>query len=210
MPNFYHERLYRSEQLISKMQNFPLTLCGAGAIGANMAENLARTGFTSLTIIDRDRIEQRNLSTQPYYRSDIGAHKATILANTLYRALGIQVEPSVADLKAKNVEKLLKNSQLVIDGFDNSGARAVVTQYCKSAQIPCLHVGLAGDYAEIIWNEAYRVPSAEQDDVCDYSLARNLVLLAVAVASEVIIQFIQDGTQQSFTVTLQDFAIQPF
>jgi tRNA A37 threonylcarbamoyladenosine dehydratase len=43
------------------MQNFPVTFCGAGAIGANMAENLARTGFTSLTIIDRVRIEQRNL-----------------------------------------------------------------------------------------------------------------------------------------------------
>lgn len=210
MSSFYHERLYRSEQLIAKMQNFPITLCGAGAIGANMAENLARTGLTSFTIIDRDRVEQRNLSTQPYYRSDIGAHKATILANALYRALGVQVEPLVTELNAKNIEKLLKNSQLVIDGFDNSRARAAVTQYCQLAQVPCLHVGLAGDYAEIIWNDIYRVPSAGQDDVCDYPLARNLVLLAVAVASEVVIQFIQDGTQQSLTVTLQDFAIQPF
>lgn len=116
----------------------------------------------------------------------------------------------MVDLTGKNVEKFLINSELVIDGFDNSGARAVVTHYCKSAQIPCLHVGLAGDYAEIIWNEVYRVPSAEQDDFCDFPLVRNLVLLAVAVASQVFILFVQDGSLRCLTVTLQDLAFELF
>jgi len=185
MPSYYHERLYRSAELMAKLRTFPITLCGAGAVGSNLAENLARTGFTTLKIIDYDRIEERNLSTQPFYRADIGAHKTTILANTLYRAF-------------------------IIDGFDNSTARAAVSKYCKSANLPCLHVGLASDYAEIIWNDEYRVPSATQDDVCDYPLARNLVLLTVAIASEVIIAFIKEGTQRSLTVTLQDFAVQTF
>jgi tRNA A37 threonylcarbamoyladenosine dehydratase len=59
-------------------------VCGAGALGANIAESLARSGFCQLRVIDR--IQDRNLSTQPYYRSDIGAFKAKILANNLYRA----------------------------------------------------------------------------------------------------------------------------
>jgi molybdopterin/thiamine biosynthesis adenylyltransferase len=210
MPSYYHERLYRSQELMEKMRIFPITLCGAGAIGSNMANNLVRAGFTTVKIIDYDRVEERNLSTQPYYRSDIGAHKATILANTLYRALGVNIEPSVTELTQNNVKKLLKGTQLVIDGFDNSTARAAVSKYCHATNLPCLHVGLASDYAEIIWNDKYRVPSAAQDDVCDYPLARNLVLLAVAVASEVIIAFVKDGTQRSLTVTLQDFAIQSF
>jgi molybdopterin/thiamine biosynthesis adenylyltransferase len=210
MPSYYHERLYRSAELMAKLRTFPITLCGAGAVGSNLAENLARTGFTTLKVIDYDRVEERNLSTQPFYRADIGAHKTTILANTLYRALGINLETSVTELTSHNAKKLLKGSQLVIDGFDNSTARAAVSKYCKSANLPCLHVGLASDYAEIIWNDEYRVPSATQDDVCDYPLARNLVLLAVAIASEVIIAFIKDGTQRSLTVTLQDFAVQAF
>jgi molybdopterin/thiamine biosynthesis adenylyltransferase len=44
-----------------------VTVCGAGALGANITENLARSGAGSLVVIDRDRIEERNLSTQPYY-----------------------------------------------------------------------------------------------------------------------------------------------
>jgi molybdopterin/thiamine biosynthesis adenylyltransferase len=210
MPSYYHERLYRTAELMAKLRTFPITLCGAGAVGSNLAENLARTGFATLKVIDYDRIEERNLSTQPFYRSDIGAHKTTILANTLYRALGVNLETSVTELTSHNAKKLLKGSQLVIDGFDNSTARAAVSKYCKSANLPCLHVGLTSDYAEIIWNDEYRVPSATQDDVCDYPLARNLVLLAVTIASEVIIAFVKDGTQQSLTVTLQDFAVQAF
>ena len=69
---------------------------------------------------------------------------------------------------------------------------------------------MASDYAEIIWNQQYRVPSPTNDDICEYPLARNLVTLTVAIACEVIINFISTKQQQSFTVTLGDFAIQPF
>jgi hypothetical protein len=89
-------------------------------------------------------------------------------------------------------------------------ARQAVKDYCKDTQLPCLHVGLERDYAEIIWNENYRVPSPTNDDICDYPLARNLVMLAVAVACEVIITFVASGEQQSFTITLGDFAVKPF
>jgi molybdopterin/thiamine biosynthesis adenylyltransferase len=161
-------------------------------------------------VIDRDRIEERNLSTQPYYKSDVGAYKAKILSNTLYRALGVTVDGRSKELTTANAAQLLRDTSLVIDTFDNSVARQAVKDYCQKAQLPCLHVGLASDYSELIWNEIYRVPSPVNDDVCDYPLARNLVILTVAVACEVIINFVASAQQQSFTVTLGDFAIRPF
>src|ERR1044071_4698500 len=91
MSIFHHERLYRSPEVMERVEQFPVTVCGAGALGANITESLARSGFGRLRVIDRDRVEERNLSTQPYYRSDIGAFKAKILANTLYRALTLAV-----------------------------------------------------------------------------------------------------------------------
>ncbi|KAF0226399.1 MAG: UBA/THIF-type NAD/FAD binding protein, partial [bacterium] len=53
-------------------------------------------------------------------------------------------------------------------------------------------------------------PSAAQDDICDYPLARNLVMLAVAVASETIVTFIDKVKKENFTITLTDFAIKPY
>ncbi|MBD0362718.1 MAG: ThiF family adenylyltransferase [Coleofasciculus sp. C3-bin4] len=210
MSIFFHEQLHRTPAVMAQIKDFPVTVCGAGALGANLTENLARSGFCKLVVIDRDRIEERNLSTQPYYKSDVGAYKAKILTNTLYRALGVTVDGRSKELTAANAPQLLRDTSLVIDTFDNSVARQAVKDYCKEAKLPCLHVGLASDYAEVIWNDIYRVPSAANDDVCDYPLARNLVMLTVAVACEVIITFVASGQRQSFTVTLGDFAVKPF
>ncbi|MBE9206454.1 ThiF family adenylyltransferase [Nostoc sp. LEGE 06077] len=208
MSIFFHEQLYRSNAVMTELKNYSVTICGAGALGANIAENLARSGFDQLTVIDRDRIEERNLSTQPYYRSDVGAFKAKILANNLYRAIGTKVDAKTKELTANNTPQLLKDSQLIIDVFDNSIARQAVKDYADQFQIPCIHAGLAADYAEIIWNDVYRVPSDVNDDVCDYPLARNLVMLTVAVTCEAIVSFIATAQQRNFTITLKDLTVQ--
>lgn len=208
MSFFFHEQLYRTADLMAQIQELPVTICGAGALGANMTENLARSGFGKLRIIDRDRIEERNLSTQPYYKTDVGAYKAKILANSLYRALGVALDAQTKELTTTNCSQLLKNSRLVLETFDNSTSRQVVKDCCQAENIPCLHVGLAPDYAEVIWNDSYRVPSPTNDDVCDYPLARNLVLLTVAVACEVVMSFVATGQQLSYTITLGDLAVQ--
>jgi molybdopterin-synthase adenylyltransferase len=207
---FFHEELHRSQEVMRRLRDFKITVCGAGALGANLVESLARQGFASIKVIDRDRIEERNLSTQPYFASDVGAFKAKILANGLYRALGVKVDARGEELTATNAAKLLKDAQLVVDTFDNSIARRAVKNYCDSAGVACLHAGLATGYAEVVWNDIYRVPSAAQDDICDYPLARNLVMLTVAVACESIIRFVAGSARHSFTLTLGDFAVRPF
>jgi molybdopterin/thiamine biosynthesis adenylyltransferase len=207
---YYHEKLHRTEAVMARLRELPVTICGAGALGANIAENLTRQGFVRLTVIDRDRVEERNLSTQPYYRTDIGAQKAKILAASLYRALGVAVAAQATELTAVNAAKLLAGSGLVIDTFDNSVGRQAVQDACRAVGLPCLHAGMAESYAEVIWDEDYRVPSPTNDDVCDYPLARNLVLLTTAVVGEVAVLFAATGERKSFTLTLADLAVRPY
>jgi molybdopterin/thiamine biosynthesis adenylyltransferase len=195
---------------MQSMRELSVVVCGAGAIGANIVENLARQGFAHIRSIDFDRIEERNLSTQPYYASDIGAFKAKILANSIYRALGVKVDARAEELTSANAAKLLGGAALIVDAFDNSASRQAVKDYCDKAGVACLHVGLASEYGEIIWNENYRVPSDAGQDDCDYPLARNLVMMTVAVASEVIARFAATGEKDSFTITLEDFAVRPY
>ena len=80
--------------------------------------------------------------------------------------------------------------------------------YADRTGTTCLHAGLSTDYAEVIWNEVYRVPSDVNDDVCDYPLARNLVMLTMAVACEAIVSFVATGEQRHFTITLKDLSVQ--
>lgn len=209
MAFFYHEQLHRSAELMRRVKDLRVAVCGAGALGANLTESLARQGFATLRVIDRDRIEERNLSTQPYYAADVGAFKAKILANSLYRALGVGVEARVEELTEANAARLLGDAALVVDTFDNSPARGAVKRFCDGAGVAGLHAGLATGYGEVIWNEGYIVPSPSRDDVCDYPLARNLVMMTVAVACESIIRFAAAGERRNFTITLEDCAVRP-
>ncbi|MDX2232057.1 MAG: hypothetical protein NW220_20655 [Leptolyngbyaceae cyanobacterium bins.349] len=48
MSTFFHEQLYRTDAVMAKLKEFPVTICGAGALGANLTENLARAVLASL------------------------------------------------------------------------------------------------------------------------------------------------------------------
>jgi molybdopterin-synthase adenylyltransferase len=76
MTFFLHEQFYRDLAGIADRQ---VTICGAGALGANLAETLARMGLRRLRVIDRDRVDAHNLSTQPWMQQDIGAPRARLL-----------------------------------------------------------------------------------------------------------------------------------
>lgn len=49
---FFHEQLHRTPVLMRKLRETPVTVCGAGALGANITESLARSGFGKLRVID--------------------------------------------------------------------------------------------------------------------------------------------------------------
>ena len=206
---FHHEEIYRGPDRLARLATVPLTLCGAGALGSHLADNLVRQGVGPLRVIDRDRVEEHNVGTQLFGESEVGARKVEALRNRLFRAVGVEVEAVAKELTARNARSLLKGSGLVLDAFDNADARRLVQEQCRADGHPCLHVGLFVAYAEVIWDERYRVPRDVAGDVCDYPLARNLVLLAVAVASEVVVRYLLDGTRADWSATLRDFAIRP-
>ena len=212
MPDkFHHERLYRGSAAVSRLEAVPIIVCGAGALGSLLADNLARQGCRLWKVIDRDRVAEHNVGTQLYGESEVGAWKVEALRSRLFRAVGVEVQAIAKEVTDRNVRRLLKanGAGIVIDTFDNATARGLVQERCRDEAIPCLHVGLFADYAEVIWDEHYRVPRDVGVDVCDYPLARNLVLLAVAVASEVLIRFVLDGSKEGRSVTLRDLAIRP-
>lgn len=210
---FLHEAMYRGQTRMGRFEAERITVCGAGALGANLCENLARQGFKMIRVIDRDKVEQHNLSTQPYGERDVGTPKVRALHNRIFRDLKVEIGTRALDLSAGNVEVLLwTRNALVVDCFDNHASRLLVASFCQENSVDCVHLGMSGDgYSEVIWNERYRVPEdANGGNICDYPLARNLVMITVAVATEQIIKFVSDGVKENSTFTLRDFNIRRF
>jgi molybdopterin/thiamine biosynthesis adenylyltransferase len=204
-----HERIYRGDALLAKMATTQLTVCGAGAVGSNLVDNLCRQGFRKFMVIDDDRVEAHNTPTQIWSMRELGQFKANMLKALAYNSSGAAVEAVTHRLEAGNVRKYLQPAGLVVDGFDNAASRALVADYCRTAKKDCLHVGLAKDYAEIVWNESYRVPRDVVGlDVCEYPMARNTIILAVVVASEVIVRYLATGKKRNYALTIGDFKIE--
>ncbi len=203
---FFHEERHVP---LGAAADTPITVCGAGALGGNLAETLARMGYARLRVIDRDRVEARNLGTQPYGRGEIGAPKARALATTLYRAVGARVEPVVAELTGENAGQLLAGSGLVVDAFDNKDARAAVSSEALRLGLPCLHVGFAPDglYGSGIWEPGYEVPRHVSGDPCDYPLTRPLAVTLAALGARAVTRCLLESISEDFELTWRDGAV---
>ena len=206
-PIFLHEQLYRGAEALARIAKTRITLCGAGALGSNLADTLARQGAASLRAIDHDRVEEHNVNTQLYTQADVGAWKVDALRKQLFRATAIEIEAVRKELNEANARALLKESELIIDCFDNSAARTLVQKFARLQNVPTLHVGLNTDYCEVIWDEQYRVPEDLGGDVCEYPLARNIVMLAVVISAESVLRFVQSRERVSRCATLGDMAV---
>jgi molybdopterin-synthase adenylyltransferase len=207
MPNnpFHHELIYRGQEVLDSF-NKPITICGCGAIGSNLADNLLRQGFNNLYFIDDDRIAVHNLNTQIWNSDEIGALKVDTLINRCYNINEEVLNGSTRRLTDKNIKKLLRGAELVVDAFDNTNSRQLLKDWTGC---PVIHAGMFEDYGEVYWNKDYLVPQQSEGlDVCDYPLARNLILLLTSVLTEEIVKFCVDGrASNNYTITLKDFGV---
>ena len=204
------EVLARGAEVIEALASTRIVVCGAGALGANLVESLVRMGAGHVRVIDFDRIEQHNLSTQPWSLLEVGQFKADMLAASLFRGLDAEVEAEVERLDEGNAVALLEGADVVVDAFDNSASRELVQRVARAEGLECLHMGLADGYAEVIWDDVYEVPSDEGLDVCDYPLTRSAVLMCVALGVEALLAKLVRGEQRSFCVTMGDLVVSEF
>jgi molybdopterin/thiamine biosynthesis adenylyltransferase len=205
---FRHEAAYRGDAALEKLGAARLVVCGAGALGSLLADNLVRQGVRRLTVIDSDRVEAHNVGTQLYRREDAGAYKVDALRAHCYRAVGVEIETFARRLDERTAAKILRGADLVIDAFDNSASRELVTRFCRAAGLDCLHLGMNAAYGEVRWNEDYRVPAdSALEDVCAVPLARNLILLVVAAGSEAVLRFLIENHKENYAITLNDLHI---
>ncbi len=126
---------------------------------------------------------------------DVGGRKAEILRNSLYRETGLEARAVVKEVTTKEMWRKFFRVPPGRRYFRQFSLSKVLFEYCRANLIACVHAGVNGGYGEIIWNEAYRVPSDFGLDNCGYPLARNLIMLVSTIASESLIRFVDTGTK---------------
>ena len=85
-------RFTRQQDLVplEQLQSLTTTVIGVGAIGRQVALQLAALGARHIQLIDFDRVDETNITTQGYFHSDIGHLKVGATASSLQ-----QIDPDI-------------------------------------------------------------------------------------------------------------------
>ena len=128
-----------------KLGNSSVVIIGCGALGTIIATTLVRAGVGKVRIIDRDFIEYHNLQRQVIFDEDDikdQLPKAIAAERHLKRVnSSVKIEGIVADVNYTNIEKFIRNTDLVLDGLDNFETRFLINDASLKHGIPWVYGG---------------------------------------------------------------------
>jgi adenylyltransferase/sulfurtransferase len=128
-----------------KLKSAHILIAGVGGLGCTSATLLTAAGAGHITLVDFDTIHLSNLNRQfLYWEEEIGQEKASVAHKKLSRLNpDIEIIPISQKISGDNVQALIKDVQVVVDGLDNSATRLIVNEACVKQRIPYIYGGVS-------------------------------------------------------------------
>ncbi|MEM4487870.1 MAG: HesA/MoeB/ThiF family protein [Desulfurococcaceae archaeon] len=135
-----------------KLKSSKITVVGVGGLGSPIALYLVAAGVGEIRLVDFERVELSNLNRQIlHWTDDISRLKVESAAEKLCKLnpnVRIRAIPEMAD--ASLLEKLVPESDLVIDALDNWKTRLLLNKICLKYLKPLIHGGVYGLYGQVL------------------------------------------------------------
>ena len=115
-----------------KIFSSKILIVGVGGLGCPAAESLVRAGIGTIGLIDNDVVDISNIHRQSLFSSkDVKKTKVIVAAKKL-REINplIRIETYKSRLNEKNIQNIIKNYELIIDGSDNFKTKFLINDYC--------------------------------------------------------------------------------
>ncbi len=145
-----------------RLRQSRVLIVGCGALGSAQAESLARAGVGSLRIADRDFVEASNLQRQTLFTERDASEripKAVAAANHIGEInRDIAVEPEIVDVNHSNIERLVKDCDVVLDGTDNFATRYLINDACVKHEINWVYGAAVASYGVTMTIQPHRTP----------------------------------------------------
>jgi len=142
---------------------------GAGALGNEVAKNLAMMGVRLVVVVDRDTVEVANLTRSVFFReADHGRMKAEVLAERLADLNPeVQVISLSGDLEEVLGLGLVRRVDLIFSCLDNRLARRTLNRLCQKLAKPWVD----GSMEDLLGDVAVYLP--DEGPCYECTLTRN-------------------------------------
>jgi adenylyltransferase/sulfurtransferase len=136
-----------------RIRETSIVFVGLGAVGAAAAESAARAGVGRLTLVDRDVVEESNLSRQFLFDARDAEAVAPKAAAGAARLAAIdpslRVAARVLDLDHRNAVETLSGHDVVLDGSDNFETRLLVSDAARFLGVPAIYAACVGSEGRV-------------------------------------------------------------
>jgi molybdopterin/thiamine biosynthesis adenylyltransferase/rhodanese-related sulfurtransferase len=124
-----------------KLLDAKVLLIGAGALGSGAALYLASSGVGTIGLVDDDLVEESNLQRQVIHTTDRLGTLKTESARISINALNpeTKVVEHRERMTADNVERLIADYDVVLDGTDNFDTRYILNDAAIKLRKPVVH-----------------------------------------------------------------------
>jgi molybdopterin-synthase adenylyltransferase len=121
-------------------------IVGVGGLGSWVAELLARAGVGFLRLVDDDRVETANLQRQSLYGEE-DANRHSLKVEAAVRRLAQVNHHCAIELISRradrfNVDRMVSDVDVVIDGTDNFATRFLLNDACLAVGRPWIFAGV--------------------------------------------------------------------
>lgn len=121
-----------------KLKQARVLVVGAGGLGAPVLTYLAAAGVGTLGIVDNDTVSLSNLQRQIIHKTNAINQSKTDSAESTIKAINphVMVEKHALRLDKSNVDKLLNDYHIIVDGSDNFTTRYLLADHaaqCKKS-----------------------------------------------------------------------------
>ena len=115
-----------------KILSSKILIVGVGGLGCPAAENLVRAGIGTIGLIDNDTVNLSNIHRQSLFNTkDIKKLKVTVAAKKLKNINPLtKIKTYKSKLNKSNIENIIKNYEIIIDGSDNFKTKFLINDYC--------------------------------------------------------------------------------
>ncbi len=140
------------EEAQRRLMESTVAVVGVGGLGSHISLQLAMLGVGGLILVDGDKVEEDNLNRQILYTyDDIGRPKAEVAARRLKAvAPELRVKAYAEKLTRSNVDRILGEADIIMDGMDNWESRLIVNEYAVRRGKPFIHGGVKGFYGQVL------------------------------------------------------------
>jgi adenylyltransferase/sulfurtransferase len=134
VPGFQQHKLAAAHVLI----------IGAGGLGSEIGEGLARKGVGHAEIVDDDDAEVSNLNRQLLFRENLFQNKAIALAQNLsaHSFTGTRFTAHACTIQAAVATGVIAKPDVAVTAVDNNQTRVFAAHYFNTLQVPVVFVAV--------------------------------------------------------------------